>query len=61
MPKHLKEDIKWANDVISANKLYIGTFEGFKLSEGKPEVKAWTDLIKKKNIPFNKEDFFRLK
>lgn len=32
-PKHLKEDIQWAIDVISANKLLVGSFEGFTLSE----------------------------
>ena len=31
VPKHLKEDIQWAIDVISANKLYGGGFEGFKI------------------------------
>ena len=43
--KTLREDVEWAIDIISANKLYQGGFEGFKLQEDKPEIKAWTDLI----------------
>lgn len=31
VPKHLQEDIQWAIDIISSNKLYAGSFEGFKL------------------------------
>ena len=61
IPKHLKEDIQWAIDVISGNKLYEGGFEGFKLSEDKPEVRAWTDLIGLRSIPVNKHDYERLK
>jgi hypothetical protein len=57
----LKEDISWAIDVISANKLYVGGFEGFKLSEEKAEIKAWTDLIALKNLPINKLEMERLK
>ena len=60
-PKHLKEDIQWAIDVISANKLYVGGLEGFKLSEDKPEVKAWTDLISLRNLPVNRLEMERLK
>lgn len=48
-------------DVISANKLYSASFEGFKLSEERPEVKAWTDIIALKNIPINKMEYERLK
>lgn len=43
VPKHLQEDIQWAIEIISSNKLYVGNLEGFKLSEERPEVKAWTD------------------
>lgn len=57
----MKEDIQWAYDIISANKLYVGGFEGFKLSEEKPEVKAWTNLIALKSLPLNKLEMERLK
>lgn len=61
IPKHLQEDINWAIDVISANKLYVGSFEGFKLSEDRPEIKAWVDYIGMKNLPQSKEEMLRLK
>lgn len=61
IPKHLKEDIQWAVDIISANKLYAGGLEGFKISEDKLEVKAWTDLITLKALPINKIEAERLK
>jgi hypothetical protein len=61
IPKHLQEDVTWAIDVISANKLYAGGFQGFKLNEERPEIKAWTDLIGLKNIPVNKAEIERLK
>jgi len=61
IPKHLQEDIQWAIDVISANKLYAGSFEGFKLTEDRAEVKAWTELIGLKNIPVSKKEVERLK
>lgn len=47
--------------MISANKLYVGSFEGFKLSEERLEIKAWTDLISLTNIPINKLELSRLK
>ena len=59
--KTLREDVEWAIDVISANKLYQGGFEGFKLLEDRDEVKAWTDMIGLKSIPVNKEEIERLK
>ena len=59
--KTLREDVEWAIDVISANKLYQGGFEGFKLQEDRQEVKAWTDMIGLKTIPFNVEEIERLK
>ena len=31
VPKHMQEDIQWAIDIISTNKLYAGSFEGFRL------------------------------
>lgn len=61
IPKHLKEDLQWAIDIISGNRLYVGGFEGFKLSEDKTEVKAWTDLIALRNLPVNKIEYERLK
>lgn len=61
IPKHLQEDIQWAIDIISANKLYAGSFEGFRLQEDRPEVKVWTDMISLKNIPVNKKEQERLK
>jgi hypothetical protein len=61
IPKHLQEDIQWAIDIISSNKLYAGSFEGFKLQEERPEVKAWCELISLKNIPINKKEQERLK
>lgn len=33
IPKELQEDLQWAVDTISSNKLYKGGMEGFKLSE----------------------------
>lgn len=59
--KTLREDVEWAIDIISANKLYQGGFEGFKLQEEKPEIKAWTDLITLKAIPSNIGEMERLK
>lgn len=47
--------------MISANKLYVGGFEGFKLSEDKAEIRAWTDLIALRNLPINKLELERLK
>lgn len=61
IPKNIQEDLQWAYDVISTNKLYNGSFDGFKLQEDRPEVKAWTDLIGLKNVPSNKLEADRLK
>lgn len=61
VPKHLQEDIQWAIDIISSNKLYAGSFEGFRLQEERPEVKAWTDMISLRNIPINRKEQERLK
>ena len=61
IPKHLKEDLQWAIDIISANKLYVGGFEGFKISEDKLEMKAWTDLIALRSLSINKLEQERLK
>lgn len=53
IPKTLQEDFVWAIEIISANKLYVGSFDAFKLKENREEVRAWTDLIYLKNIPVN--------
>lgn len=44
-PKALKEDVEWAIDMVSSNKLYKGDLDGFKLQTDKPEVKVWIDMI----------------
>lgn len=59
--KILREDVEWAVEVISANKLYQGGLEGFNIQESKPEIRAWTDLINMKGIPFNMVEQERLK
>jgi hypothetical protein len=59
VPKQLQEDIEWAIDVISANKLYAGNSTS-KYDETKPEIKAWIDLISLKNIPENNEERQRI-
>ena len=61
LQKDLKEDIQWAIDIISTNKLYAGNMQGFRLQEDRAEVRAWTDLIGLKNIPVNKKEMERLK
>jgi hypothetical protein len=59
--KTLREDVEWAIEVISANKLYQGGLEGFALSEEKLEIRAWMDLIKMREIPFSKAEAERVK
>ena len=44
-PKTLLEDIEWAIEVISANKLKAGNMNIFKLDELRPEIRAWLNLI----------------
>jgi hypothetical protein len=56
VPKTLREDVQWAYDVITSNKLYAGSLESSKLSEERPEIKAWTDMIYNRNIPVKKAD-----
>jgi hypothetical protein len=55
IPKQLQEDIEWAIDIISANKLYSGN-SAIKLDETRPEIKAWMEVINLKNIPVNNEE-----
>jgi len=61
MPKMLVEDIQWAIDVISANKLYTGNLNQVNLDTQRVEIKAWTELISLKWIPTNIEEMERLK
>ena len=60
IPKHLQEDIQWAIETISSNKLYVGNFDGFKLSEERKEIKAWTDMIALRNLPISLKNAARL-
>lgn len=45
VPKVLREDIEWAIEVISSNKLYKSNLGGFKLSNEREDVQAWNNLI----------------
>ena len=60
-PKTLREDIEWAVDVISANKLYTGNLNDVQLDTKRPEIRAWTELISMERIPLNIEEMKRLK
>ena len=60
MPKVLLEDIEWAIDVISANKLYSGNVDNIKFNKERPEIKAWIDQINLKTIPISIEEQERL-
>jgi hypothetical protein len=51
--KTLREDVEWAIDMISANKLYTGSIDSLGLQDKLPEVKAWKNLIHMKDIPIN--------
>ena len=61
VPKALQEDLEWAIQIITQNRLYAGDQKSFNFSEERPEVKAWTDLINMKNIPQNIKELERLK
>ena len=61
MPKMLKEDIEWAIDVISANKLYTGSLDSINFNLQRPEIVAWLDKINIKNVPENIDEMDRLK
>lgn len=57
MPKVLLEDIEWAIEVISANKLYSGNLDNISnYNKDRPEIKAWTDQISLKSIPISIEE-----
>ena len=60
-PKNVLEDIEWAIEVISANRLSQGNLGGIKLDDQRPEIRAWTDMIKMTRIPLNVEEQKRLK
>ena len=60
VPKQLQEDLVWAYELISGNRLYSANIEDFKLQDERPEIKAWTNLISLKNIPENKKEVERL-
>lgn len=60
IPKQLREDLLWAYELISQNKLYSGSSESFKLQMDRPEIKAWTNMISMKEIPINRREMERL-
>ena len=60
LPKMLTEDIQWAIDVISANKLYKGNLDNINFNTMRDEVTAWIDRISMKNVPQNLEEIDRL-
>jgi hypothetical protein len=61
IPKMLMEDIEWAIEVISANKLYTGSMSMINFNRQRPEIQAWLDQIDLKNIPKNIQEMERLK
>jgi hypothetical protein len=61
LPKVLLEDVEWAVEVISANKLYAGNLDSINFNKERPEIKAWIDQINLKQIPVNVEENERLK
>lgn len=52
----LLEDIEWAVEVISANKLYSGSLDSINFNKERPEIKAWIDQINLKSLPMNIEE-----
>ena len=62
MPKMLREDIEWAIELIGSNKLYTGDTDVYSTFDAKkPEIQAWLDIVKLKNIPKSEVDIERLK
>jgi hypothetical protein len=59
--KQIREDVEWAIETISENKLYKGGLDGFSLQDSMPEVKAWKNLINIDALPVNTEEQERLK
>ena len=39
----LLEDIEWAIETISANKLYAGNLDNINFNKERPEIKSWID------------------
>lgn len=56
----LLEDIDWAIEVISANKLYSGSLDNIKFNKERTEIKAWIDLINLDAVPISEEEKERL-
>lgn len=50
VPKFLSEDIEWAIEVISANKLYKGDLSVLDFNIKRPEIQAWMDKINMNDI-----------
>ena len=61
VPKMLAEDIQWAVDVISANKLYTGNMASINFNNERSEIRHWIDEISMKSIPRNIAEMERLK
>lgn len=59
--KTVREDVEWAIDMISANKLYQGSLDSNGLQDQMPEIKAWKNLIHLKGIPTNLIEVEKLK
>jgi len=55
LPKMLLEDVEWAIEVISENKLYSGSLGGIQYNESREEIAAWLDKINLKQIPLNEK------
>ena len=49
----LIEDIEWAVEVISKNKLYAAGYDNIKYSKDRPELWAWLNMINLTCIPVN--------
>ena len=45
LPKMLYEDIEWAVNIISENKLYSGSHGAFKYNKDRDEILAWLEKI----------------
>jgi hypothetical protein len=43
LPKVLLEDIEWAIETISANKLYAGNLDNINFNKERAEIKSWID------------------
>ena len=56
IPKMLMEDIEWAIEVISTNKLYTGNMSMINFNRQRPEIEAWLDQINLKSIPKNTQE-----